>query len=118
LGDLQAAEQILKLPDGRCPFDTVCFHAQQCIEKSLKAFLTSRGTPFPKTHDLGRLLHLCADASRLARDLSGIEGLTDYAVGARYPGPEEPIGRSEARQAMRLARRAYRTISNKLSRSL
>lgn len=30
----------------------VCFHAQQCAEKYLKALLVSRGRDFPKTHDL------------------------------------------------------------------
>ena len=30
--DLKAAAQILKLAN-ECPTDTVCFHAQQCVEK-------------------------------------------------------------------------------------
>ena len=35
--DLINAEHTLKLPDDECPLDTVCFHAQQCAEKYLKA---------------------------------------------------------------------------------
>jgi len=38
--------------DENCPYDTICFHAQQCVEKYLKALLTSTHTDFPKTHDL------------------------------------------------------------------
>lgn len=37
-GDLKTAEHALTLKE-RCPFDTVCFHAQQCAEKYLKALL-------------------------------------------------------------------------------
>ncbi len=33
-------------------FDAVCFHAQQCVEKYLKALLQDRGIDFPRTHDL------------------------------------------------------------------
>lgn len=51
--DLKAAAQILKLADD-CPTDTVCFHAQQSVEKYVKALPTMSGTDFPKTHDLDR----------------------------------------------------------------
>ena len=33
-----------------CPTDTVCFHAQQCVEKYLEALLVFRAVPFPRTH--------------------------------------------------------------------
>ena len=41
--DLTTAEHTLTLLKD-CPFDTVCFHAQQCAEKYLKGFLVSRST--------------------------------------------------------------------------
>ncbi len=37
-GDLRAAAQILKI-EKDCPTETVVFHAQQCVEKYLKAVL-------------------------------------------------------------------------------
>jgi hypothetical protein len=37
-------------------FDAVCFHAQQCAEKFLKARLTADGITFAKTHSLTALL--------------------------------------------------------------
>jgi len=37
-------------------WDGVCFHAQQCAEKYLKAFLEERNMSFGKTHDLVVLL--------------------------------------------------------------
>src|SRR5690348_13041698 len=38
--------------------DVVCFHAQQCAEKYLKALLEELGQSIPKTHDLDLLLPL------------------------------------------------------------
>ena len=40
-------------------YEGVCFHAQQCIEKYLKAVLQKYGVPFQKTHDLSVLLTAC-----------------------------------------------------------
>jgi len=53
--DLVNAARVLRTPKG-CPTDTVCFHAQQCIEKYLKAYLASKKRDFPKTHDIRLLI--------------------------------------------------------------
>lgn len=57
--DLKNAAQAILLKD-ECPTDTVCFHAQQCVEKYLKAVLVLHGIPFPKTHDVAELFWACA----------------------------------------------------------
>lgn len=36
----------------------VCFHAQQSIEKALKAVLTANGIPFRRIHDLDELARI------------------------------------------------------------
>jgi HEPN domain-containing protein len=51
---LHAAERVSDSPVG--------FHAQQAVEKALKAAIASRGQEFPFTHDLGVLMQLCEDA--------------------------------------------------------
>ena len=38
-------------------YDSACFHAQQCVEKYLKARLQEAGAPIPKTHNLEDLLN-------------------------------------------------------------
>ena len=38
--DLTNAEHTLTM-EAHCPFSTVCFHAQQCVEKYIKALLVS-----------------------------------------------------------------------------
>jgi HEPN domain-containing protein len=63
----------------------VGFHAQQAVEKSLKAVLAARGAGFPFSHDVGRLAELCEEAgSELPDGLDGVERLTPYASGLRY----------------------------------
>jgi hypothetical protein len=36
----------------------ICFHAQQCVEKSLKAAMTANQVYFRYTHDLGELTNM------------------------------------------------------------
>ena len=67
--------------------DIICFHAQQCIEKYLKAWLQEASIHFTKTHDLKELLNLIVptipdwDAWR-----SDLSMLSRHAVDFRYPG--------------------------------
>ena len=50
-GDFEVAQ--LVLGTGHRPnYDAVCFHCQQCIEKTLKAVLIHKGTNPPRIHDL------------------------------------------------------------------
>ena len=70
------------------PFhNSICFHAQQCIEKYLKAWLQETDIPMPRTHDLGELLALIVPTrpawSQWQPDFKRI---TEYAVDSRYPG--------------------------------
>jgi HEPN domain-containing protein len=44
------------------PDEIFGFHAQQAVEKALKAWLASLGIRFPKTHDLQQLLDLLTGA--------------------------------------------------------
>lgn len=107
--DLTNAAHALKLGPA-CPTDTVCFHAQQCVEKYLKALLTWRRRQFPRTHDLTSLVAQLDARDR--PDLSDMEQelLTRYATVTRYPGDYEPISLTEARQAVKIARRIRRQV--------
>ncbi len=86
------------------PFDTVCFHCQQAVEKLLKAYLVANSNSYPITHDLILLLEkiiiLNASAEVLRNDLAL---LMPYAVEFRYPDdwfmPTEEDAK-EAREAV------------------
>ena len=82
--DLRNATHTLTLQEG-CPFDTVCFHAQQCVEKYLKATLLQFHLDVPRTHDLRAILQLVPASSGLDIDISEILFLNRYSVETRYP---------------------------------
>jgi HEPN domain-containing protein len=44
--------------DGEIMFEQVCFHAQQAVEKAMKAVLLARKVDFPLTHDLEALMDI------------------------------------------------------------
>ncbi|MGC1377897.1 MAG: HEPN domain-containing protein [Anaerolineales bacterium] len=50
-GWLAKAESDLSAANWMLPFDTACFHAQQAIEKALKAMLAFCAQPIPRSHD-------------------------------------------------------------------
>ena len=84
-------------------YDGVCFHAQQCIEKYLKACLVETGLAFPKTHDLARLLDLILPLEALWEAWrADLNLLSSFAVEFRYPG--ESATKDDARRAGRLCR--------------
>ena len=61
------------------------FHAQQAVEKSLKAILAACGVEFPFIHDIDGLAELCEAAGASLPDaLDGADRLTPYAAGLRY----------------------------------
>ncbi len=107
--DLKTAAHTLILGSD-CPTDTVCFHAQQCVEKYLKALLVFKHIDFPKTHDVGELTTLTTGLVRLEIPVAEKRRLTAYATVTRYPGDYEPITLSEARRAVALARRTRKEI--------
>ena len=110
--DLKTATHTLTLGKER-PTDTVCFHAQQCVEKYLKALLVYRGTTFPKTHEIPVLRSLLPPKLRPKMERKFQDRLTQYATAQRYPGAGE-IPLAEARKAVAVARRVRREVRGRL----
>jgi HEPN domain-containing protein len=91
------------------------FHAQQAVEKVLKAFLTWHDEPFRKTHDLRELGRQCVriDAA-LDAACSKAEALTPFAWEFRYPEESSTPSVKEAQETLALAREVYQTILSRL----
>lgn len=85
-------------------YDAVCFHAQQCIEKLMKALLIHLGVVPTKTHDLAfldkLLIPVCPEWSWPVEEL---RFLTRAAVAFRYPGEAAEL--EDAEQALAIAAR-------------
>ena len=95
--------------------NAVAFHAQQAVEKCLKAFLTSRQVHFPKTHDLGSLQELVETVdNNLAGSLDNVEALTPFGVETRYPADRPDATPDEAKRFAAIAR----SVSERVSASL
>lgn len=92
--------------------ELVGFHAQQAIEKSMKAVLAANGVKFPFIHDLGVLRELCEQAGApLPEEVGDVAELTPYAGGLRYDEDTlELVDRERARRSATAAVEWARTI--------
>ena len=92
---------------------SVCFHAQQCIEKYLKAILQKHGDMIRKIHALPVLLDQCSKHYPLLTALrSDLVTLSAYAVEFRYPG--ESATEEDARKSVDIMKRARRDLRHLL----
>ena len=90
----------LARPRKRPLWAAVCFHAQQCVEKYLKARLNEASVPFPRTHDLEQLLNQTLAIEPLwAAFRPALKRLTDAALLPRYPG--SVFTKAEAQRALK-----------------
>jgi HEPN domain-containing protein len=113
--DLITAKHSLEIKPAP-PFDTICFHSQQCAEKCLKAFLIYHEIEFEKTHDLVDLLALASEVDSSFLDLIELgKKLTPYAVEIRYPFLIEEPTEEEAKEAIKMAEKIKKFILERIS---
>lgn len=63
----------------------ISFHAQQAVEKLLKAYLVYKDIAFDKTHDVDFLLSECLRIEKSGFEEIDLKNLNDYAVSVWYP---------------------------------
>lgn len=74
------------------------FHAQQSVEKALKAWLSSKQIKYSHTHDLMSLLEDLEDSGEDISELTDLIDLNPFAVQYRYESlieEDEAIDRTE-----------------------
>jgi HEPN domain-containing protein len=101
--DLRLATYALQMQGEAPPYRLIAYHAQQCAEKCLKAFLVFHNVDFPYTHNIRRLLVLCENHATWPQTLRNAEELTTYAMTARYPGEDLTVREAEAQRVVKLA---------------
>ena len=73
-------------------FAVACFHAQQAVEKALKAVMFLHGLEFRRTHDLEELSGSLTDAGiNNPLEAEELRRLTPYAVEFRYDDEPMPL---------------------------
>ena len=113
--DLRLARHALTLLSG-CPYRLIAYHAQQCAEKYLKAYLVYHRIDFPYTHNISRLLELCEENSGWPSKIREAEELTPFAITARYPGEDEKVTKKEALRAVGIAAKIRQTVRKTLKK--
>lgn len=80
--DLKTVEKLL---DDAGLTNIAAFHAQQCIEKCLKAMIETTGNPVPRIHDLVRLVALTTEIQQIPIDEITLIELSTIYLDSRYP---------------------------------
>lgn len=111
-GDFRTAER--ELHSAEDPnFDAACYHAQQCVEKMLKALLISRKIMPPRTHNLSKLVELLKPGfPNLQFEVADLDFLTLAGVAFRYPGVSAT--RENAERAVSICERLRQGLSDLL----
>lgn len=110
------AEKLLDI--GEEPW-IIVFHAQQSVEKALKAYLIHHNKYFGKVHNMARLIDLCLEIDKDFNHLYeiGADELYPLATEARYPDTEVEVTKDEAEDAVRKAKVALEFIVGKIRQS-
>jgi HEPN domain-containing protein len=88
----------------------ICYHAQQTVEKVLKAVIVARGDDPPTTHNLVRLNEAIEPAVLGAAETDMLAALTVWSTEQRYPTGGPRPDRHDAEQTVALAERALATV--------
>ncbi|MEJ5226915.1 HEPN domain-containing protein [Thermodesulfovibrio sp.] len=111
--DIKNIENNLKSED--FPTDTVCFHAQQAVEKFFKGALVYFQRDISKTHDLVRLLSEIVDLIPELKEFEeDLERLTEFSVEVRYPDTFYEPTLEEAKYSYEIATKIREIILNKV----
>jgi HEPN domain-containing protein len=86
--DIYVLEKLVS--DEEAPVEVFGFHAQQAVEKLIKATLSGKGVAYVRTHRLGELVDLAAvHGIRFPDEIESLVDLTPYAVEFRYDAPPD-----------------------------
>lgn len=99
--DLHTAQVIIG--DATIAYRHVCWLAQQCAEKAIKAILIYLQIEFHRIHDLDALRNLAPEDWLVRTKFPDLAILTEWAVEARYPGDWQEASESDARFAVQQA---------------
>lgn len=80
--------------DDQCAVEVYGFHAQQAVEKMLKAVLALRRVSYPYTHLLDTLFDLVAESEPAVKAFDDLRVLTPF--GAELPYGDIPLDRTPA----------------------
>jgi HEPN domain-containing protein len=110
--DLRLARHAFRLKTA-VPYKLIAYHAQQCAEKCLKAYLVYKKIDFPYTHNISLLIEMLPPSAEWSNSLWNAGILSSYAVTARYPGKGR-VTKKEAIRAVSIADTVRKTVTKAL----
>jgi len=107
--DLETIDAIIGNPNLTA---VIAFHAQQCVEKCLKALVEEYGIETPKTHNLLTLKACLERKHPIDLDEDALSLLNKLYIDSRYPGEYGllPAGEPTSTDAQEFARFANETM--------
>ena len=111
--DLASSDYLLSSPDSL--FDISIYHAQQCAEKSLKAYLAFKEKEIENTHNLKMLVEICALIDIEFNDLyDDCIFLNPYATLYRYPQGDLMPSKDIVVQAISTSQKIFNFVNSKI----
>ncbi len=112
--NLKAAKLLLQ---GRQVFDVVAFHAQQCVEKALKAFLLFKEGILSEGHSLPKLVQKCIIFDPGFKEYEDrLHILNSFYIETRYPAEEElNVKEEDAEGAIETANNILEYVCKKIN---
>ena len=97
--------------------DTIAFHCQQAIEKTLKAYLIFLDIEFKPVHDLGYLMNLIGTKDdSLELYFGKVDEISRYAVQIRYPDAIIQLTKQQIQEAIEIADNLFGLINKKIAK--
>lgn len=101
------------------PYEIICYHCEQAVEKYLKACLIMFDIPVIKTHDLIELNLMCINKNDLFSTIEKeCSDLTDYGIQVRYPFHKFDLTEIDVQQAIQAMEKVCNFVINILEQYL
>lgn len=105
--------------DNRIATGAASFHAQQCVEKSLKAIIEENSERISKIHDLKKLFSMTKPYVQIDFDEKTVAKLNTLYIESRYPGalgllPHGKPTIEDVREFYLFAKNIFETVKNRL----
>lgn len=96
-------------------YEDLCYEAQQCSEKALKALLIFLKQEIPKVHSFHILLEKLEQHIEIPEEIKDVIELNNYAVQTRYPGDYLSLEKEEYERALEITGRVLNWVVKKVA---
>ncbi|MCK5672246.1 MAG: HEPN domain-containing protein [Spirochaetales bacterium] len=99
-------------------YEDLCYEAQQCSEKALKALLIYLKQEIPKVHSFHILLEKLEQHIEIPEEIKDVIERNNYAVQTRYPGDYLSLDKEEYERALEITERVFNWVSRSVGFSV